>query len=41
MPIPESVLDLLDPRVRARVGTDEAELMTPYLLDALKGETAT
>ena len=37
----ERVLDLLDPRVRARVGTDEAELMAPYLLDALKGETAT
>jgi RES domain-containing protein len=37
----ERVLDLLDPRVRARVGTDEAELVAPYLLDALKGETAT
>lgn len=37
----ERVLDLLDPSVRARVGTDEAELVAPYLLDALKGETAT
>ena len=37
----EHVLDLLDPRVRARAATDEAELMAPYLLDALKGETAT
>jgi RES domain-containing protein len=37
----ERVLDLLDPRVRARIGTDEAELVAPYLLDALKGETAT
>ncbi len=37
----ERVLDLLDPRVRARVGTDEAELVAPYLLDAPKGETAT
>lgn len=35
------VLDLLDPRVHARIGTDEAELMAPYLLDALKGETVT
>lgn len=35
------VLDLLDPRVRARIGTDEAELIAPYLLDALKGETVT
>jgi RES domain-containing protein len=37
----ERVLDLLDPSVRARVGTDEAELVAPYLLDALKSETAT
>jgi RES domain-containing protein len=37
----ERVPDLLDPRVRARVGTDETELVAPYLLDALKGETAT
>jgi RES domain-containing protein len=37
----ERVLDLLDPQVRARVGTDEAELVAPYLLDALKDETAT
>ncbi len=35
------VLDLLDPSVRARVGTDEAELVAPYLLDALKAETVT
>ena len=35
------VLDLLDPRVQARVGTNAAELVAPYLLDALKGETAT
>jgi RES domain-containing protein len=35
------VLDLLDPRARARLGTDEAELLAPYLLDALKGETVT
>lgn len=34
------VLDLLDSRVRARVETDAAELVAPYLLDALKGETA-
>jgi RES domain-containing protein len=37
----ERVLDLLDTRVRARVGTDEAELVAPYLVDALKGETGT
>jgi RES domain-containing protein len=37
----ERVLDLLDPSVRARVGTNEAELVASYLLDALKGETAT
>jgi RES domain-containing protein len=35
------VLDLLDPRVRARIGADEDELVAPYLLDALKGETGT
>ena len=37
----ERVLDLLDPSVRTRVGTDAAELVAPYLLDALKGETFT
>jgi RES domain-containing protein len=37
----ERVLDLLDPRVRTRVETDEAELVAPYLLDALRGETST
>ena len=37
----EHVLDLLDPSVRVRVGADDAELVAPYLLDALKGETAT
>jgi RES domain-containing protein len=35
------VLDLLDARVRSRVGTNAAELVAPYLLEALKGETAT
>ncbi len=35
------VLDLLDPAVQARVGTNPAELVAPYLLDALKAETAT
>lgn len=35
------VLDLLDPRLQARVGTSSAELVAPYLLEALKGETAT
>ena len=37
----ERVLDLLDPRVRMPVETDEAELVAPYLLDALTGETST
>lgn len=37
----ERVLDLLDPRARARIGTDETELVAPYLLEALKGETGT
>jgi len=35
------VLDLLDSSVQARVGTNSAELVAPYLLDALKGEPAT
>ncbi len=35
------VLDLLDPGVQGRVGTNAAELVAPYLLDALKGEAAT
>lgn len=37
----ERVLDLLDPGVQAAVGTDGAELVAPYLLAALRGETAT
>jgi RES domain-containing protein len=35
------LLDLLDPTVQARVGTNAHELLAPYLLAALKGETAT
>jgi RES domain-containing protein len=35
------VLDLVDRQVQARVGTNAAELVAPYLLDALRGETAT
>jgi RES domain-containing protein len=37
----QRVLDLLNPRVQARVGTNPAELVAPYLLEALRGETAT
>jgi RES domain-containing protein len=37
----QRVLDLLDPAVQARVGTNAAELVAPYLLDALKAETPT
>lgn len=37
----QRVLDLLDPRTQARVGTDAAELVAPYLLEALREETAT
>ncbi|MBI3827297.1 MAG: RES family NAD+ phosphorylase [Candidatus Rokubacteria bacterium] len=35
------VLDLLDPQAQARVGTNAAELVAPYLLEALRGETPT
>jgi RES domain-containing protein len=37
----QRVLDLLDPRIQARVGTNAPELVAPYLLEALKGDTAT
>jgi RES domain-containing protein len=37
----QRALDLLDPRTQASVGTDAAELVAPFLLDALRGETAT
>jgi RES domain-containing protein len=37
----QRALDLLDPRTQASVGTDAPELVAPFLLDALRGETAT
>ncbi len=37
----QRVLDLLDQRIQARIGTNAAELVAPYLLDALKAETDT
>jgi RES domain-containing protein len=35
------VLDLLDPAVQSRLGTNAAELVAPYLLDALSAEPPT